>query len=364
MTVNYFNGVDPRDLLEVTKALINTESVSGQEDELCNLLIEYVKSFRPDAEIVRIANSFVVKVNAKNGEVPVIFAGHLDTVPVAEHNGQKNNVATISDGNLFGLGASDMKSGLAVMVALLADIEISSHFVFYEAEEVEAQHSGLLKIRESDPTLLDGKCAILLEPTDGKIELGCQGTISAKAVFNGKRAHSARPWMGENAIHKSVKVLEKLVQESKSQPQLEIEGLTYTSALSVTTIAGGVARNVIPDYCELVLNHRYSPNISAQDAENYVRSLCSEADEIEIVDNTPGAMPSIDHPIVPFAKETNVELVPKVAWTDVARFSEWGVAAVNCGPGDPAFAHRSDEHIQIKKLEETYNLLSKFINTL
>lgn len=365
MSSNPFIGIDPRDLVSLTSALIDVPSVSLDEDLICSLLIEYVEHTRNDAKIIRVNNSFVAQINVTPGAEPVIFAGHLDTVPVAIFEGQENSKARIIGDKLFGVGASDMKSGVAIMLALIAEIDIPSTFVFYEAEEIQADLSGLLKIQKFDPKLLQGQWAILLEPTNAELELGCQGTVSVKAIFNGKRAHSARPWMGENAIHKSAKTLAKAVESSESQPKLEVQGLTYSATLQVTTMSAGIARNVIPDRCEFVINHRYTPDVSAKEAQDYVvNEICSDADEIEIVDNTPGAMPALDHPLVAFAREQNREVLAKVAWTDVARFYEFGVGALNCGPGDATYAHRADEHIEIIKLEETYEFLKSFLSQL
>ncbi|HMS25156.1 MAG TPA: succinyl-diaminopimelate desuccinylase [Acidimicrobiia bacterium] len=360
---NPFLSLDPTNVLEVTKALINTESLSRSEDALCSALHEWIAQLRPDARMTRLSNTLIVHIGDHDADFPVVLAGHLDTVPAAQYEGALNNVARVVDEKLFGLGSADMKSGVAVMIALLSDISIASTFVFYEAEEIADKYNGLRLIVEQRPELVAGKWAILLEPTNGGLEMGCQGALTVKASFAGQRAHSARPWMGVNAIHKSIQTLAGAIEASTVQSELEVEGLRYTSTLQITMIEGGVAANVIPDVCDVTINHRYTPDVSPDEAENYLRELCSDADEVTVGSNSAGAMPAFDHPLVAFAKEQGREIVPKVAWTDVARFYALGIPAVNCGPGDAELCHRADEHIVISKLDETYKFLKSFIDT-
>ncbi len=357
---NPFLTLDPRNLLEVTCALVNHPSLTRDEEAICNNLEEFFAELRPDARITRLSNSLVVRVGPPD-VAPVIFAGHTDTVVPAEFEGNLNNSARVVGDKLFGLGTADMKSGIAVMIALLADIEIASTFIFYEAEEGPDIYNGLRLLVEQQPEHLRGSWAILLEPTNGGLEMGCQGAITVTARFNGQQAHSARPWMGINAIHKAIDTIDAVKAASTDQAQLEVEGLIYSSTLQITKIGGGVAANIIPGSCDVTINHRYIPSTSPEAAEKYIRELCCDADEITIPSNSPGAMPAFDHPLVAFAKEKGRVIEPKVAWTDVARFYELGVPAINCGPGDPTMCHRADEYITIDKLTEAYTFLKDFL---
>ena len=364
-SANPFLTLTATDILSVTQALINVESESKNEENLCDLLEEWIGNIRPDSKIRRVRNNLVVQIGDQDTDTPGIFAGHIDTVPAASNDGISNQSWHIDGERLYGLGSSDMKSGVAIMIALLSIIESSSTFVFYECEEIAEEFSGLKYLVENYPELLDAKWAVLLEPTDGQLELGCQGSVTVKAIFNGKRAHSARPWMGENAIQKSINVLDRALKESQSQPKVEIEGLTYTPALQITMIDGGTSGNVIPDRCVATINHRFSPDVSADQAKSYlIHEVCEGADEVEISSIFGGAMPEVNHPLVQFGLAEGRELVPKIGWTDVARFASMGIPAVNCGPGDATLAHMSDEHIEISKLNETYELLKKFVESI
>ncbi len=366
-TINPFLGLDPKDVLRVTSSLVDFPSFSRQEKELCDSLQEWIGNYRSDAVFTRISNTLIVQVNKvedKFSELPILLAGHLDTVPCAQFEGQTNDKARLVGDKLYGLGTADMKSGVAVMLALLADISVPATFVFYEAEEIAEKYNGLRLVAEENPDLIKAKWAILLEPTNGQLEMGCQGALTAHARFFGKKAHSARPWMGDNAIHKCVKVLDRAVQESKAQVEVEVEGLTYTPTVQVTMIEGGVAANVIPDVIDITINHRFAPDVSEADASEFIVDICKGADEVEITSISAGAVPAMEHPLVDFAKSKGRTLVPKVAWTDVARFYKLGVLAVNCGPGDPTLCHTPHEHIEVSKLQETYKFLTEFIGGL
>jgi succinyl-diaminopimelate desuccinylase len=364
MAENPLLEIDPRDPVATTCALVDFPSVSHEEEALCDALAEWISSFRSDATVTRVANSLVVGIGAQKN--PVVFAGHIDTVPATQYDGELNATARQNGERIFGLGSSDMKSGVAIMIALLADIQIPSTFVFYECEEVEEKYSGLKKIIDEQPELVNNAAwAILLEPTDGQIEMGCQGSITAIARFNGLRAHSARPWLGENAIHKSLAVAERAVDHSQSQHEVEILSLTFTPSLSVTRINGGFSDNVIPDECEIAINHRFTPNVSQEKAQSYViEEICAGADSVEVTSVSAGAMPAFGHPLVTFAQNNGRELVPKLGWTDVSRFYALGIDAVNCGPGDANLAHKADEHVLVSKINDTYALLKSFIDSL
>ena len=364
---NPFLDIDPKNLIDITKALVDFSSFSKEEKQICDALHDWISKVRPDAKFVRVSNTLIVQVNhgeSSSSELPIMLAGHLDTVPSAIYEGEINTKAQLVDDKIYGLGTTDMKSGLAVMISLLVDISVPSTFVFYEAEEIGDIFNGLRIVVEKDPELLACKWAILLEPTNGQIELGCQGSLNARVRFNGKRAHSARPWMGENAIHRGAPVLERIVAQSNSQADVVIGDLTYPPTLQVTQIGGGVASNVIPGSFEFVINHRFTPDTSGDSAQAYIASICESADEVEYISITEGAMPALDHPLVHFARSKDRELVPKVAWTDVARFYSLDIPAVNCGPGDANLAHTPGEYVEVQKLNETYEFLNEFIKTL
>lgn len=365
MGVNPLFDIDTNDILGLTRALVDIESVSKNEENLCNLIQEWVEKIRPDAKVTRARNNLVVQIGDQINDKPIILAGHIDTVPPATTNGVSNQASRIEGDFLVGLGASDMKSGVATMISIIADIQISSTFIFYECEEIAEEFSGLRYLATEHSDLLDGKWAILLEPTNGQLEMGCQGSLNVEATFTGVRAHSARPWMGENAIHKAAKTLENGVRESTNQPEVDLDGLIYTPALQVTAIEGGVAKNIIPDQCIININHRFSPDVSADAAQKYVfETICDGADKLDVKSIAAGAIPAMDHPIVEYATKNGRQLVPKIGWTDVARFYELGIPAVNCGPGDPLMCHRADENVEISKLIDGYEFLRDFIKTL
>lgn len=363
-TANPFFDIDPTDVFEVTKALVDFPSLSRDESALCDALHEWIAELRSDAKFTRISNTLIVQLNQSelvDGDLPVLLAGHLDTVPAAQFDGHINDKARLIGNKLYGLGTSDMKSGLAVMIALIPDISLSSTFVFYEAEEISEIYNGLKFVVEQAPELVKAKWAILLEPTNGQLEMGCQGALTAHARFFGKKAHSARPWMGENAIHKGAQVLERASKAAQSLVEVEVEGLTYPPTLQVTMISGGVAANVIPDELDITINHRFAPDVRPESAITYMHEICEGADEVEVTSIAPGAIPAMTHPLVDFAKSKGRALIPKVAWTDVARFYALGVPAVNCGPGDANLCHTPGEHVEVSKLQDTYEFLKEFI---
>ena len=359
---NLLLEVDPNDLLGLTAALVDIPSVSKDEKLICDYLEEYVSIIRPSANVVRVKNSIVVQLNHdKSDELPVIFAGHSDTVPPAS-SGDSANPSRIDGDKLYGLGTSDMKSGLAIMLRLLHNIEEKSTFIFYEAEEISDEFNGLCFLARDHPELLEGKWAILLEPTDGELEMGCQGSINANISFKGVAAHSARPQLGENAIYKSLETLNKIKAKSENVETFEIDSMSYTESIQVTILNGGKATNVVPDNVTFNLNYRYAPSRSKKEAISLISDLCENADVIDVYDVLEGAMPAFNHPLVEIAKAKNITILPKVAWTDVARFYALGVPALNCGPGYVDMCHKADEHTSIKLLDITYDLLSELVD--
>jgi succinyl-diaminopimelate desuccinylase len=278
----------------------------------------------------------------------VIVAGHLDTVPIAG-----NLPSRRAGGLLYGCGSCDMKSGVAValrLAARLAGPRPDVSYVFYDCEEVEAERNGLLRVSRNRPDLLQGDLAVLMEPTGGVIEGGCQGTLRAEVTAYGKRAHSARSWMGQNAIHGAGPILDVLRSYQPREP--EVDGLTYREGLNAVGIAGGVAGNVIPDECAVTVNYRFAPDRSEEQAAAHVREVFAGY-QVEITDSAPAARPGLDHP----AAAPLLAAVPgapraKLGWTDVARFAVLGMPALNYGPGDPMLAHSKDEHVPVAQIAE------------
>jgi succinyl-diaminopimelate desuccinylase len=350
---------DAADLFGLTQALCAVPSVSGDEGLLAGSMETRLRARASRLKIDRVANNVVART--QNGKVRrIVLAGHLDTVPA---NG--NAVPRREGDVLHGLGSADMKGGLAVLLALaeLASAHESPYdltFVWYEGEEVADEHNGLRHLFDVAPELLDGDLAVLLEPTGGWVEAGCQGTVHARATTRGQRAHTARPWMGKNAIHAMAELLTRV---GACEPETVIvDGLEYREALQAVRIEGGVANNVVPDECRLVVNRRFAPSRSADDVVAEVRALLAGADEIEILNLSPAAPPNLTDPLVAeFVGTLDLAVRPKLGWTDVARFASRGVAALNFGPGDPTLAHTADERVSRGDVEGCFNVLSHFV---
>jgi succinyl-diaminopimelate desuccinylase len=334
------------DAAALTADLVDIPSVSGAEAALADL-IEAALSGLPHLSLHRDGNAIVARTSLGRPQ-RVILAGHIDTVPVAG-----NLPARAVGGLLYGCGSCDMKSGVAVQLRLAATLAAPSRditFVFYDCEEVEAERNGLLRLSRSSPELLAGDLAVLLEPTGGLIEGGCQGTLQAEITIHGTRAHSARAWMGHNAIHDAGPVLDRLRSYQPREP--EVDGLTYREGLNAVGISGGVAGNVIPDRCVVKVNFRFAPDRDVQQAASYLREVFGGL-EVAITDAAPGARPGLTHPAAA-ALLAAVGAAPraKLGWTDVARFAELGLPAVNYGPGDPNLAHSVGEHVPLAQIAE------------
>jgi succinyl-diaminopimelate desuccinylase len=276
----------------------------------------------------------------------VVIAGHVDTVPL------NSNLPSRNDGErLYGLGTCDMKGGVAVALTLAAELREPNRdvtYVFYDHEEVEAARNGLGRVGRNHPEWLRAQFAVLLEPTAGQVEGGCNGTMRVVVTTRGKAAHSARAWMGHNAIHDAATVLGRL---TAYEPQeVEVEGLVYRESLNAVLIEGGIAGNVIPDSCRISVNYRFAPSKSIADAEHHLRDLFTGY-EVELTDAAGGATPGLDRPAAKaFVAAMGGQALPKYGWTDVARFSELGVPAVNFGPGDALTAHADDEHVSMERI--------------
>jgi len=348
-------------LLADVAALVDISSVSHNEHDIADLVEARLRSSGDGAlEVHRIANNVVARTNFGRPS-RMVLAGHLDTVPP---NG--NEKARIVGDTLWGLGAADMKGGLAVMLDLAASPwdhagRIGSApvfdvtFVFYACEEVDRRHSGLLEIEAALPGILGGDAAILGEPTGSYIEAGCQGVLKASVTFLGSRAHTARPWMGSNAIHRSADLLARLASYQERRPV--IDGCEYREALQAVSFEAGVAGNVVPDRATVVLNHRYAPDRTDVEAEEALRSWLgpsldqSRGDSVRVVDRSPSAGPNLSHPaLAALVRVSGKAPRAKLGWTDVAFFAERGIPAVNFGPGDPELAHTRDEFVTLTEL--------------
>jgi succinyl-diaminopimelate desuccinylase len=347
------------DLLALTEELCAIPSVSGSEDALAAMVEERLRATAPNLRVERIGANVVARTEYGASE-RIVLGGHLDTVP------PDGNARPRRDGDvLHGLGTADMKGGLAVLLVLAARASAErtrrdATFVFYEGEEVADEHNGLRRLFAERRELVEGDLAVLLEPTGGWIEAGCQGTIHARATFHGRRAHSARPWTGANAIHRAVPFLERAA--SFAPATVDVDGLEYRESLQVVRIEGGVANNVVPDRCAVVVNRRYAPDRSLDVALDEVRALCADADELEIVNASPAAPPNLWAPLVAeLVGVYNLPVRPKLGWTDVARFAAHGIAALNLGPGDPELAHTAAERVDRADLEGCRRVLASFL---
>ncbi|MDV2977253.1 UNVERIFIED_CONTAM: succinyl-diaminopimelate desuccinylase [Actinomycetes bacterium ARC8] len=343
-----------QDVALLTAAIMDINSVSGKEKQLADA-VEAALLAVPQLSVLRDGDSIIARTELGHPE-RVILAGHLDTVPLPLAADAKGTVPSSwesgvpGEGILYGRGATDMKGGIAVQLALAATMfddgaspKRDITFVFYDHEEVEAVKSGLGRLVRNHGHLLHGDFAILLEPTDGTVEGGCNGTSRFEVTTVGEAAHSARAWMGSNAIHAAAPVLARL---AGYQPQtITVDGLEYRESLNAVKINGGTAGNVIPDRCVVEINYRFAPDKSPEEAEAVVRNLL-EGFEVVRTDAAAGARPGLHHPAAAsFVAAVGAEPKPKYGWTDVARFSELGIPAVNFGPGDALLAHKDNEHV-------------------
>jgi succinyl-diaminopimelate desuccinylase len=334
------------DSAELTASLVDVPSVSGEEADLAAAVERALRGV-PHLSVHRDGNTVIARTGLGRPR-RVIVAGHLDTVPIAG-----NLPSRRAGGLLYGCGSCDMKSGVAVALRLAARLAAPRPdvtYVFYDCEEVEAERNGLLRVSRNRPDLLQGDLAVLMEPTGGVIEGGCQGTLRAEVTAYGKRAHSARSWMGQNAIHGAGGILDVLRSYQPREPQ--VDGLTYREGLNAVGIAGGVAGNVIPDECAVTVNYRFAPDRGEEQAAAHVREVFAGY-QVEITDSAPAARPGLDHP----AAAALLAAVPgapraKLGWADVARFAVLGMPALNYGPGDPMLAHSKQEHVPVAQIAE------------
>ncbi|MDP9101882.1 MAG: succinyl-diaminopimelate desuccinylase [Actinomycetota bacterium] len=342
------------DPVALTQALVDIPSVSGSEGPLADLVEQALRTL-DHLQVDRDGDAVVARTSG-NRDRRVLLAGHLDTVPVA------GNLPGSRQGDrIVGCGTSDMKAGDAVMLHLAATVSRPLNnltFVFYDNEEVAAERNGLKRLAERHRDWLDADVAILLEPTDGRVEAGCQGTLRVEVIVAGRRAHSARSWLGRNAIHAAAPLLATL---AGYQPRtVEIDGCTYREGLSAVGISGGVAGNVVPDECTVTVNFRFAPDRSEQQALDHVREVIGDC---VLTDSSPGAMPGLGSPAAQEFVATVGKLpVAKYGWTDVARFAALGIPALNFGPGDPNLAHTREESVAVQAIEECARLLTRYLS--
>ena len=339
-------------LAETTLALVDIPSESGSEADVYAYVCACVpmcKAF-DDGESVIFAR--------REGKPLVLLAGHTDTVPA-----QGNIPGRLEDGWVVGLGASDMKGGLAVMMELAAwaahaRMSYDPAFLFFPREELGPEANPLPAVFEQAPLVDEAQLVICLEPTDNTLQLGCLGNLNARVVFEGRSAHSARPWLGENAIAKALRGLQPVLG---GEPRdVEIEGLTFREVMTVTTLHAGIATNVVPARAEANVNFRYAPDRTPQEAEAYIRTILGD---VEVHSNSGAAhVASLDGPVVSALRAAGpFEIQPKQAWTNVADFAARGLDAVNLGPGATRYAHAVDERIEVAELERTYAALQRFL---
>lgn len=331
-------------IVSLTAALVDIPSESLEEMDLANAVEAALRPHR-HLGVHRDGNTVVAMTDLGRRE-RVVIGGHLDTVPAAG-----NLPHRLESDRLYGLGACDMKGGVAVALKLAAEVSEPVRdvtYLFYECEEIGDRHNGLGRIAGSRPEWLTGDFAILMEPSNATIEAGCQGTIRVDVATEGVRAHSARSWLGDNAIHKAGEILRLL---NEYQPKVvEIDGLQYREGMNAVRIHGGHATNVIPDSTVVTVNYRFAPSTSTAEAEAHLRELF-DGFEVTVDDVAPGALPGLSHPAAAsFVKALSATPTPKFGWTDVARFSSLGVPAVNFGPGDPSLAHTKDEYVLLDQL--------------
>jgi succinyl-diaminopimelate desuccinylase len=353
--------VTPLDLtadpVDVCAALVDVPSVSGDEARLADAVEAALHAQAPHLELLRSGDAVLARTNLGR-ERRVLLAGHLDTVPIA------GNVPSRRDGDLlFGCGTSDMKAGDAVFLHLAATIADPRHdltMVLYDCEEVEAVRNGLGRIERDHRDWLAADLAILGEPTNGGVEAGCQGTLRVEITTRGRRAHSARSWLGDNAVHAAGEVLDRL--RAYSPRDVDIDGCVYREGLQAVKIGGGVAGNVVPDECVVTVNFRFAPDRDAAAAEKHVREVF-DGFEVVLTDLSPGALPGLSAPAAQeFLTATGAVPSAKYGWTDVSRFAALGIPAVNYGPGDPNLAHTREEHVDTRLITDAVGVLRRFLS--
>jgi succinyl-diaminopimelate desuccinylase len=346
-------------LLAALLFFLERPSVTGEEERLCDDLATRIAA-SPGWGVERVANNLAVRRREPDpSRQRIVLAGHLDTVPEPEGGIQ----VRVEEERIFGRGASDMKAGDAVMLALLEGLaweegRFEPIFVFYEREEGPYAENGLEAVFTEMPWVLDAELALVPEPTSGALEVGCVGTAQVEVVFRGRSAHAARPWQGENALTKAGEFLSAL--HERPADEVVVDGLSFYEVLTPTTARGGRANNVVPDLFRINVNHRFAPGKDREDVERLFEELTDGDAAFEVVDFAPSGPVNLENPLLQELISTGLEVRPKQAWTDVARFSGRGVAAANFGPGLPSQAHQETEYAELVLLEECHAHLASF----
>ncbi|MGH3145685.1 MAG: succinyl-diaminopimelate desuccinylase [Rubrobacter sp.] len=347
------------ELLDDLLFFLERPSVTGKEKGLCDDLAARIAS-SPGWEVERVSNNLAIRRREPDASRQrVVLAGHLDTVPEPEGGIE----VRVEGDRVYGRGASDMKAGDAVMLALLESFaweegRFEPVFVFYEREEGPYAENGLEAVFDACPWVLDAELALVPEPTSAALEVGCVGTAQVEVTFRGRSAHAARPWQGENALTKAGEFLAAL--HGRPAGEVVVDGLTFYEVLTPTTALGGRANNVVPDSFRINVNHRFAPGRDLADVERLFEGLTEGKATFEVVDFAPSGPVNLENPLLRELIETGLDVRPKQAWTDVARFSGRGVAAANFGPGLPLQAHQEAEYAEVPLLEECHAHLVSF----
>ena len=364
--------------VELTEALVDIYSESHHEQEICDALEPVLRAI-DNVEVIRRGHTLVARTHRGLGD-RVVLAGHIDTVPPADNVPSQRCVDPHTGlDTIFGLGSVDMKSGDACYLHAFAtlansdDLTRDMTLVLYEGEEVASRYNGLNHLVSTDPELLDGSVALLGEPSGAMIEAGCQGTIRVRVTAHGTRAHSARAWLGNNALHKLAHVIARVDEVDKAQlGEVDIDGLTYREGLNAVMSESGVATNTIPDEAWVFVNFRYAPNRSAEQALAFVYDAMGvgtpdapvEGFTVELDDLSDAALPGLDRPAAAaLVAATGGNVRAKFGWTDVARFTQLGIPAVNFGPGDPGLCHTPQEHCPVEQIEQVSKQLLNFLTS-
>lgn len=347
------------DLVPLLQAITDVESVSGNERQLADMVEEALRS-QDHLEVLRDGDAVIARTHLGR-EQRVVIAGHLDTVPVA--NNLPSHLEETPDGlRVVGRGTCDMKGGVAIQLKLAAELTRPNRditWVFYDHEEVDAELNGLGRVADNSPELLEADFAVLMEPTDAQIEGGCQGTCRILITVTGQAAHSARSWLGINAIHGLSDVMDRL--NAYEARDVDVEGLTYREGLSAVMVSGGVAGNVIPPSASIEINYRFAPDKQPEDALAELRRVF-DGHDFEVTDMSPAARPGLDQEIAKdFVASIGSTPKPKYGWTDVSRFSALGIPAVNYGPADPALAHTDHEFCPADHLDTCADGLRRWL---
>ena len=346
-------------LADTTLELVSIPSESGEEQALTKHVSAALESMGP-AHLVRGETRLAALFGCTpdSMEECVLLAGHLDTVPRGGHPGPKREKEDV-----WGRGASDMKGAVAVMLELARDFDSGGRplgLILYDCEETAFERNGLRKLLAAEPWLGGAEAALLMEPTDNEVQLGCMGTLHAKVTFHGRAAHSARPWQGENAIHKAGDLLSKLA--ASAPREVKMGPAVYKEVVNATMASGGISRNVIPDVFTVNVNFRFPPDRTGEEAAQAVRDFVGDKGTVDIVDVAPAAPPTLEAPVLKrLADAFGLKVTAKQAWTDICQLSDLGVPAVNFGPGAGAMAHQQNESVPVKNLVRSYEIVRQLL---